>query len=287
MSNAISVDVTICNRCGLCVTECPTGAMQLGADSGPTLVVQRCIECGHCGAVCAPGAVSSTHGNFESWQAPPLSPASAKAFLTGRRSVRRYRAEPLERETLAEVLSIGPYAPTASNAQDVRATVLTGASVFELAKLVNDYYRWFDRLLQRRWLWPLLWFTVARPYVENPSKLLLAREKVKRFDRDHDWVFFNAPAVVLLTAPRKNRHFGRVNCVIAAERMMQYAAALGLGSCMIGYAEMAMRQRIAIGQSIGLAAEQEPHVLFTLGHPAVTYRRLPARRAMPVTWEPG
>lgn len=79
---------------------------------------------------------------------------------------------------------------------------------------------------------------------------------------------------------------GRVDCVIAAERMMQYAAALGLGSCMIGYAEIAIRNRKSIAQAVGIAADQQPHVLFTLGPPAVHYRRLPARRGIPVKWDP-
>ena len=286
MSNSISVDSIICNRCGLCVTECPTGAMQLIAPSTATVDPSLCINCGHCGAVCSPGAIGSKDGEFPTWHAPEIAAPSAKAFLAGRRSVRRYRSGPLERDTLAEVLSIGPYAPTASNAQDVQARVFTGEGVFELATLVNDYYRWFDKLLRRRWLWPLLWFTGARPYLRNPRKLESVRQKLQRFDRNHDWLFFNAPAVVLLTAPSKNRSFGRVDCVIAAERMMQYAAALDLGSCMIGYAEIAIRNRKSIAQAVGITADQEPHVLFTLGIPAVQYRRLPARRAMPVSWDP-
>ena len=286
MSTSISVDSAVCNRCGLCVTECPTGAMKLIAPAVVTVEPSRCINCGHCGAVCSPGAIGSNEGEFPIWQAPVIDHAAAKAFLAGRRSMRHYRSGSLERDTLAEVLSIGPFAPTASNAQDVQAKVFTGEGVFELAKLVNDYYRWFDGLLQRRWLWPLLWFTAARPYLRNPRKLDSVRHKLRRFDRDHDWLFFNAPAVVLLTAPSKNRNFGRVDCVIAAERMMQYAAALDLGSCMIGYAEIAIRNRKSIAQAVGITADQEPHVLFTLGRPAVQYRRLPARRAMPVTWNP-
>lgn len=287
MSATITVDATVCNRCGVCVTECPTGAMQLIPPATATLNPQRCIDCGHCGAVCSPGAIGSVHGTFPDWAAPELSAMQAKAFLAGRRSVRRYRSAALERETLAEVLSIGPYAPTASNAQDVQARVFTGDGVFELAKLVNDYYCWFDGLLKRRWLWPLLWFTAARPYLKDTRKLQGVRDKASHFDRDHDWIFFGAPAVVLLTAPRKHQNFGRVDCVIAADRMMQYAAALGLGSCMIGYAEMAFRRRRSLAQAVGIAVDEEPHVLFTLGLPATQYRRLPARRAMPVTWDPG
>jgi nitroreductase len=242
------------------------------------------MDCGHCGAVCSAGAIESNHGTFAPWTAPTLGADVAKAFLAGRRSIRHYREESIPRETLDELMSIAPYASTASNAQDVSATLLTQGDVFTFASLVNDYYRSIDRLLSLRVAWPLLWFTPLRTYLESPEKLARARERIRNFSRRSDWLFFGAPAVVVLSAPSKHELFGRVNCTIVAERIMQYAAALGLGSCYIGYADVAMRRRRSIADEIGIASELGPCAVFTLGYPAVTYRRLPARRPMPLAW---
>jgi nitroreductase len=217
------------------------------------------------------------------WTAPSLEGGVVKAFLSGRRSVRRYRSERIPQETIREVLSVGAYAPTASNAQDVSAAVFTDTTVFRFATLVNNYYAWFAGLLRHRALFPLLWFTAARPYLKNNSKLLSIKKRVSDFGSDHDWVFFGAPVVIVLSAPRKHKDFGRVNCVIAAERMMQYASALGLGSCYIGFAEVALRRRPQIAREMGLSGEREPLVVFTLGQPAVRYHRLPARHPLPIT----
>jgi ferredoxin len=284
MTRSITLDATRCLRCGACQLDCPTGAVRGKALEVPSIDHELCIDCGHCGAVCKSGAIGSLHGEFAAWEPPGIEAPVAKAFLAGRRSTRRYRPRPVERALIEDVLSIGAATASASNARDVRARVFTGGAVHELATHTNDFYLRLARLLERRWLRPLLWFTAARPYLQHPRKLQQVRDRARAFDRDHDWIFFGAPAVVLLSAPRRHATFGRSNCVIAADRMMQYAAALGLGSCMIGYAEVAVRRRPAIARAIGLEGDQEAHALFTLGYAAVEYRRLPARPAIPVAW---
>ena len=156
-----SIDAETCTRCATCASECPTGAITLAEPPGdldppPPVVGDGCFGCGHCGAVCPTGSVRSTEGDYPPWRAPRIASDEAKALLTGRRSVRRYRPEPLERDLLEELLSVAPFAPTASNAQDVHATVVTGERVFELAAQVNDYYVSFEVLLRRWYLWPIL-----------------------------------------------------------------------------------------------------------------------------------
>ncbi len=276
-----AIDADRCTGCGTCVADCPVGAVSvLRGGAGETLAATidaSCIDCGHCGAVCAVGAVVSTSGEFLQWHAPDLDREAARSFLAGRRSIRRYLPEPLAPELVADLLSVASFAPTASHAQDVSACVVTGEQVFELAVLVNGYYAWLENLLGRSYLRPLLWFTAARPYLKNPRKIESVRARVKAFDRSHDWLFFGAPVVVVLSAPRKNAMFGRTNCVIAAERIMQYAFALGVGSCWIGYAEVALRRRLSIPEQLGIEATSAIHAVFTLGRPAVEYRRLPAR----------
>lgn len=252
----------------------------------PAVDAKFCMGCGHCGAVCELGAIRSELGEFPTWQAPYVSPEAVKQLLSGRRSVRRYRQTPVDAGILADVLSVGPYAPTASNDQDIAATVLIAEAVHCLGALVNDYYRSLLKLLDCRPLWPLLWWTELRPYLRNERKLARVRERVLGFSREYDWLFFGAPAVVLLTAPRRHQMFGRINGTIAAERMMNYASVLGLGSCHIGYADVAMRRRRKIVDRIGLPQGHVPVAVFTLGYPASKYCRLPARATMPASVMP-
>ncbi len=59
-----SVNEDICSGCGMCVTVCPFGAMELVSKNGKRLAqstVAQCKGCGVCGATCPSGAISMNH----------------------------------------------------------------------------------------------------------------------------------------------------------------------------------------------------------------------------------
>jgi nitroreductase len=200
--------------------------------------------------------------------------------------MRRYRSKPVDAAMLSDVLDVARFAPSASNARDVHLTIFAGKQVFALAQAINGYYVSLARMLGNRWLWPLLYFTEARPYLTKPEKLKAIRDRAQRFDETHDWLFFSAPTVVVLSAPKRHARFGGTNCVIAAERMMQFASALDLGSCYVGYAEVALRRKESLAMRVGLPKDDVVHSVFILGHPAIEYRRLPARAPLPARFDP-
>jgi ferredoxin len=55
-----TIDPEKCNRCGMCVLECPARIITAREPKSVPVLVEggeeRCIICGHCVAVCAPGA---------------------------------------------------------------------------------------------------------------------------------------------------------------------------------------------------------------------------------------
>jgi len=59
-----SVDEEICSGCGMCVTVCPFGAMELVSKEGKRVAqttVAQCKGCGVCGATCPSGAITMNH----------------------------------------------------------------------------------------------------------------------------------------------------------------------------------------------------------------------------------
>ncbi len=279
---AVSIDPSACTACFRCVEECPTGAAVRGEKA--TIDPAHCIACGHCGIVCNYNAVRSEAGAFAPWAPSDLDPEAVRALLVGQRSIRRYRPEPVDPALIAEILAVADHAATASNARDVAAIVLRGERVRAVAAEVNAYYAGLLRLLDCPLVRLLLWLTPVRAYLRNPEKIARVREHVADFSQGQDWLFFDAPAVVILTTPRRHRQFGRVNATIAGDQQRLYATARGLGGCWIGYAEVGLRGRRAAREAAGIPPDREAQVVFTLGHPAVGYRRLPARAPLPVTW---
>lgn len=51
------VDDSICTACGICVDECPTGALDLG-DIAVLARPEDCSECGTCADVCPNEAIT-------------------------------------------------------------------------------------------------------------------------------------------------------------------------------------------------------------------------------------
>jgi len=55
------IDLALCNRCGVCVERCPTGAAEMGA-GGPLIARPLdCTYCAVCEAICPQGAITCVY----------------------------------------------------------------------------------------------------------------------------------------------------------------------------------------------------------------------------------
>lgn len=276
----LTIDGSTCTKCGECARECPSGAIRQKTDGGYTIEGRRCIRCSHCAAVCPVDAVGSDAGRFAAWEAPRLPPDSVAALIRGKRSVRRYHPRAVDPGLVEEILLTGSLAASASNAQDSVATVLTGEALGHCHEGVRALFGRAAGLLKNPLVRLLLLATEARRYVVDPYVLeslnLLVRSRMGGADR----IFFSAPMVVVLSAPRRNARFGKTDCVLAGAHMMLHAESLGLASCMVGFAELALNLRPRLRRGLGVPTGHRVNLVFTLGHPAVGYRRLPLRKPL-------
>ena len=55
------INLEICDRCGTCVEQCPTGAVEMGPE-GPLIVHEaNCTYCALCDAICPRGAITCAY----------------------------------------------------------------------------------------------------------------------------------------------------------------------------------------------------------------------------------
>ncbi len=54
-----TIDLLLCNRCGVCITLCPTHALEMGPE-GPWIArPEDCSYCATCDTYCPTGAISA------------------------------------------------------------------------------------------------------------------------------------------------------------------------------------------------------------------------------------
>ncbi|MEW5725343.1 MAG: nitroreductase family protein [Thermodesulfobacteriota bacterium] len=270
----LTIDPEKCKRDGVCVETCPARLLVLeGREDVPAAIPgaeELCIDCGHCVAVCPHGALS--HRAMTAEECPPIQKElqidarQAEQFLRSRRSVRVYRDEPLDRETLVKLIRIARYAPSGHNAQPVRWLVIEDrAEVRRLAGIVVD---WMRRLIAEG-------VEVAR--------VLHMDRVVEAWEAGRDRVCREAPHVIVAHAPETDA-LAESAGIIALAYLELAAYSMGLGACWAGYFKSATLFYPPMAQALDLPAGHKILGAMMVGRPKYKYHRLPRRKEPPLTW---
>jgi nitroreductase len=214
--------------------------------------------------------------------APPigeleLNDQALERFLRRRRSIRRFKRDPVEPAKVDRLLDIARYAPTGGNVQGVHYTVLTGDQVRGLEVATADFYRQLVRRLES----PVGRVLVRLVVGAEPMERLLKgvpdlKRDVGRVDRNEKGYCHNAPVVILV-------HGGNVyptipeDCCFATYHLILAAETLGLGSCLIGFITAAAARSRTIREKVGLPKGHRIYASLAVGYPAERFFRLVPR----------
>lgn len=154
-----------------------------------------------------------------------------------RRSIRKYKNKRVPKRLIKDIIEAGRYAPSAHNSQPWRFIVIEDKKkIKELSEYVK---KWFKRRVS-------LGFFVGLFNKGIKEELEAAKKRLVK----EDLFFYNAPLLIIICA--KPRRFTKEDCACAAQNMMLVARSLGIGSCWIGFADIAINKNRKLMRSLGV-----------------------------------
>jgi nitroreductase len=230
----------------------------------------KCISCGHCVAVCPTAALSLPSMPAEAclpldkdWR---VSPKNLEHFLKGRRSIRLYKEDIVERSIIEKLIDTARYAPSGINRQPVCwAVVYDKEKVKQLSALVIE---WMRSLIKKN-------SALAEAFrVENI---------IKMYEKGADPITRGAPHIIIAYALKYDMTASQ-SCTIALTYLELMAASFGLGACWAGYVSMAINMLEQVRESIGLSKKTSAFGAMMIGYPKYNYSRIPLRNNPHILW---
>ena len=162
-----------------------------------------------------------------------------------RRSVRDYKAEPVDREQMAKIIECGIYAPSAMNMQP-----------------------WAVRVVD------------APDFLEGVTAIAVEQMPQLKEQAGFRNFFRNAPTVAFVACPEES-YSGEYDCGLLSENMMLAAWSMGIGSCCLGSVVPVMTSEAAKPylERLNLPEGYKLMVGIAFGYPAGDAPEAPARDA--------
>lgn len=283
------INVEKCTGCGLCAGICLTNDVIDGKAVRARPIM--CIKCGACGSFCPAGAVENSCAEEKRLTKKDMdrlpSPESLQFLFQSRRSVRKYKPEPLKQEHIEKILEAGRYTPTGSNTQGIKYLIINDHE--KMVKLRHMLLPIMDRL-----------FAMASRVAKLPilGRLMLG-ERQARDIRDHlghgvralaernkrgeDRLFYGAPALMIVYGEKQDEamafscHAAIFNCSIMAQL-------LGIGCCLNSFSLMTINYNAKVKKYLGIPKGDKCFGAMTMGYQDVKYRSLLRRNPVNVRY---
>lgn len=234
----------------------------LSMDGYPVMENEEgCLKCGHCLAICPTEALSILGRTPE--ESIPLkgnlpSAEQMETLIKARRSVRRYRDEPLDKGTIRKLLDITAHAPTGVNTQSVLFTVIDDKATMDVIR--EEVYAELEKKLPEE-----------VPEDDHTMAFVLSSVQDRK-ENGSDILFRGAPHMVITSSPEPGPS-PVADTHIALSYFELMAQSMGIGTVWDGLAKMAMQMIPRMFNRLGIPADHYIGYAMAFGWPAARYQR--------------
>jgi ferredoxin len=238
--NTRMIDKAKCIGCGKCIKDCINQYLILTEDETGKRKAGfkergRCLECGHCNAICPQGAITGGKAIFEI-------DGSDKVLnvMSMKRSVRSYiKGVAISKDIMDKIVLAGHSAPTDRNRKSARI-------IFIKESLPKVYNLALDYLVSE----------VKKTGTINPLYV-----PTMALDSKRDEVLWNAEYLVILVGLPSSM----IDASIASERMQIVASQYNVGSAYRGDMKNAINNCAELREMLQIKSNEEVLVSFAMG----------------------
>lgn len=240
----LEIDKETCIKCSKCVRVCPSHIMQQESPKSEISLINidTCIACGHCVAICPTNSV--LHSEFPAEKVHRFdrkmlpTPEQMLLICESRRSNRAFSSRPVPEDALNMILEAAHRAPTASNMQGVRFTLITSP---EALKTVSDLTIKVFSSLAGLISNPVVKFFL-KIFAPEIVHLLPQFNRLKNeYNKGEDLILRKATAVIIIHTPKGSR-FGCQDSNLAYQNASLMAESLGVAHFYTGFVCAAVEQ---------------------------------------------
>jgi len=292
---SVSIDTNLCVGCGICVEVCPHDTISV-IDGKAKITGDHSISCGHCAAACPENAIKvdvidktmSCYNSFEiddKWMGFGKTDLNELVrLMRSRRSCRNYKDKQISIDILDDLVKIGITAPSGSNCQlwtfhilkDRKSVLMLGGHVLNFFKRLN----WMaEKTILRIFSY---WFSndELNKYYDNYYNKV--KDAIYQFENNNIDKLFHGATAVILIGGKKGGSSPLEDALLASQNILLAAHAMGLGSCLIGFAVEAMKRDPSIKQKIGIPPDESIYSVIALGYPKEKYKRIAGRKKVKI-----
>jgi nitroreductase/NAD-dependent dihydropyrimidine dehydrogenase PreA subunit len=272
------IDKEKCTLCRKCVDICPKEILSL-QNNEIVIAHDDCILCSHCYCVCKFNAI-----HFNELKQPEFSfghtaliqneikPFDIISFIHSRRSVRRFKADPISTEIIHDLIEAAVLAPSASNCQRWQFVIINGRE--KVLMLAEEIKNFFIKLNNIAGNFLLRYVSIAfagkkilHYYKNNYESVKLGLERAKE---GKDLLFHGAPCIIIVhsdmegSMPVEDGQYAAYNIALVAHSM-------GIGTCFIGYASATLNSAHFLKEKLHIPKRNRVHAVLALGYPEIEF----------------